>query len=66
MSTDTNLTEKIANNENHNRIIEAMVGNSKLERHKLVEELWEYCRKYPNDTDLGVNIRKFILLEAMK
>jgi hypothetical protein len=35
------------------------------EKNKLVQELWEYCRKYPNDTDLGKNIRQFILLETM-
>ena len=66
MSTDTNETKKNSFNENNNLTIESMVGNSKSEKYKLVEELWEYCRKYPNDTDLGVNIRKFILLEAMK
>jgi len=66
MSTDTNETKKNSFNENNDLTIESMVGNSKSEKHKLVEELWNFCRKYPNDTDLGVNIRKFILLETMK
>lgn len=35
------------------------------EKNKLIEELWEYCRKYPNDTDLGKNLRQFILLESI-
>jgi hypothetical protein len=43
-----------------------MVGSSKKEKHKLVEELWEYCMKYPNDYDLGKNIRIFILTQTMK
>jgi hypothetical protein len=66
MNTDTNDNKKNSIIENNDLTIESMVGNSKSEKHKLVEELWNFCRKYPNDTDLGVNIRKFILLETMK
>lgn len=61
MSTDTEKKEiKLSPS-----IIEAMVKLSKEDRTKLVEKLWEYCRDYPNDTDLGRNLRKFILLESM-
>ena len=66
MNTDTNDNKKNSIIENNDLTIESMVGNSKSEKHKLVEELWNFCRKYPNDTDLGINIRKFILLETMK
>ena len=61
MNTDTNQTER-----KNQSIIDSMLGNSKKEKHKLVEELWEYCRKYPNDYDLGKNIRNFIITQTLK
>lgn len=45
--------------------IQAILKFSKSEKTKLIEELWEFCRKYPNDSDLGKNLRSFILLKSM-
>lgn len=36
------------------------------EKNKLIEELWDFCKKYPNDSDLGRNLREFILLRAFR
>ena len=61
MNTDTNQIEKKTQS-----IIDSMVSSSKKEKHKLVEELWEYCMKFPNDYELGKNLRMFILTQTMK
>lgn len=61
MNTET----KTAQNGNQS-VIDTFQNSSRREKHKLVEELWEYCRKYPNDTDLGKNLRMFILTQSMK
>lgn len=61
MSTDTekketNLTQSIK---------EFMIRASREEKMKLIEKLWDYCKRYPNDSDLGKNLREFILVESM-
>jgi hypothetical protein len=59
MNTDT---EKIETNSKS--VFEKMIGKNIIEKHKLMEELWEYCKKYPNDSDLGKNLRMFILTQT--
>lgn len=61
MNTDINTTQK-----KKNSIIDTMLDGSKKENYKLIEELWDYCKEFPNDYDLGKNLRMFILTKTIK